>query len=84
MVRKMAECIWKVEWNKDLFCNATIMSIFITKLAALTHEDPKNRASLSSILKTLTFHLFNFQLPNCCFCYEIQSSSFYLNRPIKI
>jgi hypothetical protein len=49
LVGKIAQRIWKEEWDKDLFCNGVGISIFLLKLNALTHEDPKRRASLSSV-----------------------------------
>jgi hypothetical protein len=67
----MAQRILEEEWDKDLFCNAIGINIVITKLMALTHEDPKSWASLSSIVESLTSLPFNFQLPDCCFRYEI-------------
>jgi hypothetical protein len=57
---KVVECIWEEEWDKDLFCNAIGTNFFIIGLMVLIHENLKNRASLSSILKTLTSHSFNF------------------------
>jgi hypothetical protein len=51
-IEKMVDCIWKEEWNKDLFCDGPSMNTLYSKLKALTHKDPKNRPSLSSILET--------------------------------
>jgi serine/threonine protein kinase len=58
LVGKKVQHIWNVEWDKDVFINGPGMNIFYTKLNALIYEDPKTRASLSSVLKTLTSHPF--------------------------
>ena len=71
LVGKVVQHILEEEWNKDLFCNAVGINIVITKLMALIHEDSKSRASLSSIVESLTSLSFNFQLLECCFRYEI-------------
>jgi tRNA nucleotidyltransferase (CCA-adding enzyme) len=71
LVGKIAQCTWKEEWDRDLFHNAFGMNIFTKKLRALTHEILKSRASLSSIIESLTSHPFNFELLDCFFCYEI-------------
>jgi hypothetical protein len=42
--------ILRMTWHKYIY----------TKLNTLIHEDSKDRPSLSIILKTLTFHPFNF------------------------
>jgi hypothetical protein len=70
-VEEVAERKWEEEWNRDLVCDGPSMNIFSSKLKSLTHEDPKNRLLLSNVLKTLTFHSYNYQLPHCCFRYEI-------------
>jgi hypothetical protein len=38
------------------------MNVVIAKLKALIYKDHKSRASLSNIIKTLTFPPFNFEL----------------------
>jgi hypothetical protein len=62
LIAKMAQHIWGKEWNEDLICNVVGMDIFIAKFEAFAHEDPKNRASLSTIVQSLIAFSFNFEL----------------------
>jgi hypothetical protein len=50
----VALCIWDDEWDKDLFKTADGASIFLSKLNALTKEDPKKRPSIASVLDIFT------------------------------
>jgi hypothetical protein len=70
-VEKVAQHFWNDKWNKDLFKGPAGASIFFSKLNALTHEDPKKRPSLSSLLEIFTSNPHNFESSNCCFRYGI-------------
>jgi hypothetical protein len=67
----VALCIWDDEWDKDLFKTADGASIFLSKLNALTKEDPKKRPSIASVLDIFTSSFYKTKLPDCCFRYEI-------------
>jgi hypothetical protein len=62
LVGKMAQCIWHNKWDKDLFTKGVGTSIFLLKINALIHEDPKKRPSLASDLEIFIFHPHNFEL----------------------
>jgi hypothetical protein len=64
--------------DKDLFCEVVGMDNFIAKLRVLTHDNQKSRTSLSSVVESVTFPPFKFELPNFCFRYEINENLCFL------
>lgn len=68
LVGKMVQRIFEEECDRDLFCDVIGMNIFVANLKAHMHEDPKDRASLLSIIGSLISLSYNFELPICCFC----------------
>jgi hypothetical protein len=70
-VGKLALLIWNDKWKPHLFKTVERRSIFLSKLTALTNEDPTKRPSLAHVLDIFTFPLYKMELPDCCFRYEI-------------
>jgi hypothetical protein len=71
LVGKMALCIWNDEWDKILFKTVGGASILLSKLKAITNNDPKKRPSLASVLDIFTSSFYKMELPDCCFRCEI-------------
>jgi hypothetical protein len=70
-VGKLALSIWNDEWDPHLFKIAQCGSIFLSKLTALTNEDPTKRPSLVYVLEIFKSKLYKMEMPDCCFRYEI-------------
>jgi serine/threonine protein kinase len=70
-VGKLALSIWNDKWDPHLFKTAEYGSIFLSKLTALTNKDPTKRPSLAHVLKIVKSKLYEMEMPDCCFRYEI-------------
>jgi hypothetical protein len=70
-VGKLALRIWNDEWDRDLFKTAECGSIFLSKLTALTNEDPTERPSLAHVIDIFKSKPYQMVMPDCCFRYEI-------------
>jgi serine/threonine protein kinase len=70
-VGKLALSIWNDEWDPHLFKTAECGSIFLSKLTALTNEDPMKRPSLAHVLEIFKSKLYKMEMPDCFFRYEI-------------
>ena len=71
LVGKLALRIWNDEWNQDLFKTAEYGSIFLSKLTALTNEDPTKKPPLAHVINIFKSKLYEMVMPDCCFRYKI-------------
>jgi serine/threonine protein kinase len=70
-VGKLALSFWNDKWDLHLFKTAECGSIFLSKLTALTNKDPTQRPSLARVLEIFKSKLYQMEMPDCCFRYEI-------------
>jgi hypothetical protein len=70
-VGKLVLSVWNDEWDPHLFKTVECGSIFLSKLTALTNEDPTKRPSLAHVIEIFKSKIYKMEMPDCCFCYEI-------------